>query len=137
MKTYRVFIAVVSIGLAFVSSVFAQQAPPVPSRVSSPIAGNWNGFWTSGGSGDLRVTILEKEDGTFEGTLVAGGTQKFGGDEKRLRNIVLTGRRLKFTGDSQQYGPWEVEVTIAKDGRSMEGAGFFNGNPSGVSLKKQ
>jgi hypothetical protein len=147
MKACLSIVAIIVVSFTFIPApVSAQQAigEQVPGTASpsitndrSPIIGNWTGSWISGGSGGLQVTILQKEDGTLGGTLVATGTEKFGSDLKSLRNVAVNGQQVKFTADSSRYGPWQVELKLSKDGRSMEGAGSFNGYPSGVSLKNQ
>jgi len=110
---------------------------PVLGADESPaidVSGKWTGIcYGCQATGFTLVLIQQGSDVT--GTVAALGRHAFGDSERPILNGKVKGRRLTFQAKGDPGDLWDVEVTMKRDGKTLEGIGDYRGSFS-VAFKR-
>lgn len=131
MKQFTAVIAVGLLALAFVT------ATPVAAQETKAfdLSGRWTGECDGCVVRKFTLDLMHVGE-KISGTIQTEGSRDFGDTPKPIADAKVVGDNVKFRGKGDWGDPFDVELRVGVDGRTMKGIGYFKRTNFGLTFTR-
>lgn len=118
---------------AFLAVALTCVMTPVTAQDKVDLSARWTGTCDTCVVNSFILDVKQVGE-TISGTIQTSGAQRFGDAPKAISGGNITGSKIKFDAKGDWGDPLSVELSVAPDGRTLQGKGYFMGTNFGLKF---